>query len=100
MSGFISDTLGALNTLTFSLFLTSVSTLALWTVSTSLSPLIAFAIVNGLAAGGFFSLMPTVAGQVFGSARVAIAISMLVTAWTAGYLMVSLAVYLFDKPLT
>ena len=95
MSGFLSDTIGSLNTLTASLFLNSVSTLALWTISTSLSPLIAFSIVNGLAAGGFFALIPTVAGQIFGSSRVSIAISMLVTGWTAGYLMVSIEPPLF-----
>lgn len=32
--------------------------------------------------------MPTVAGQVFGSARVSVALGMLVTSWSGGYLMV------------
>ena len=61
--------------------------MALWPVSTTLAPLVVFSILNGVAAGGFFSLMPTVAGQVFGSARVSVALSMLVTGWAAGYLM-------------
>lgn len=88
-AGFISDRIGSLNTLTGSLFLNGLSLMALWPVSTTLAPLIAFSIINGVAAGGFFSLMPTVAGQVFGSARVSVALGMLVTGWSGGYLMVS-----------
>ena len=87
--GFLSDRLGPLNTLAGSLLLNGLSLMALWPASTTLAPLIAFSIINGVAAGGFFSLMPTVAGQVFGSARVSVALGMLVTAWAAGYLMVS-----------
>lgn len=63
--------------------------IALWPESTSLGPLVVFSIINGAAAGGFFALMPTVAGQIFGSARVSVALGMLVTGWAAGYLMVS-----------
>lgn len=88
-SGFLSDQLGPLNTLAGSLCLNGLSMLALWPVSTSLGPLIAFVVLNGTAAGGFFSLMPTVAGQVFGSARVSVALGMLVTGWGGGYLLVS-----------
>lgn len=89
-SGFLSDRLGPLNTLAGSLFLNGLSLLALWPVSTSLGPLIVFVVLNGAAAGGFFALMPTVAGQVFGSARVSVALGMLVTGWSGGYLMVRL----------
>lgn len=110
-SGFLSDRLGPLNTLASALTLNGMSMLALWPVSTKFSSLVAFCIINGkwsrdgriskglnrltrygagAAAGPFFSLMPTVAGQVFGSARVSIALGMLVTGWGGGYLMVSL----------
>lgn len=65
--------------------------IVLWPYSTTLAPLIAFAIINGAAGGGFFSLMPTVAGQVFGSARVSVALGMLVSAWSFGYLLVRIA---------
>lgn len=88
-AGLLSDRIGPLNSLAVSLFLNAASLLALWPVSTTLAPLVVFAIINGAAAGGFFSLMPTVAGGVFGSARVSVALGMLVTGWSGGYLMVS-----------
>lgn len=88
-AGFLSDRIGPLNSLAGSLFFNGVSLLILWPVSTTLAPLVVFAVINGAAAGGFFSLMPTVAGQVFGSARVSVSLGMLVTGWSGGYLMVS-----------
>ena len=64
--------------------------LALWPVSTSLAPMIVFVVMNGISNGGFFSTMPTVVGNVFGSAKVSVAMGMIVTGWTGGYLMVGL----------
>ncbi|KAL4763462.1 major facilitator superfamily domain-containing protein [Aspergillus foveolatus] len=69
MCGFFSDRLGPLNTLFLSLLLSAVSMLVLWPVSSSVAPLVAFVIINGMANGGFFSTIPTVVGNVFGSAR-------------------------------
>ena len=63
--------------------------LILWPVSTTLGPLVVFVIVNGVGNGGFFSTMPTVVGSVFGSARVSVAMGMIVTGWAGGYLMVN-----------
>lgn len=83
------DRLGPLNTLFAVMLATAVSMLTIWPASTSLGPLVLFVIVNGLANGGFFSTMPTVVGNVFGSARVSVAMGMTVTGWAAGYLMVS-----------
>lgn len=60
----------------------------LWPVSNSIGPLIAFVLINGSANGGFFSTMPTVVGNVFGSARVSVAVGMIVSGWLGGYLMV------------
>ena len=60
-SGFLGDRLRPLNTVAGSLFLNGPSLLVLWSVSTTLAPLIAFSIINDMAAGDFFSLMPTVA---------------------------------------
>lgn len=74
--------------------LSAVSMLALWPVSSTLGPLIAFVIINGAANGGFFSTMPTVVGAVFGSRRVGVAMGMIVTGWAGGYLMVSI----FEAP--
>lgn len=85
----MSDILGPVNTLFLSLALSAGSMLVLWPISNTLAPLIAFVIINGTANGGFFSTMPTVVGTVFGSARVSVAMGMIVSGWTGGYLMVS-----------
>ncbi|KAF2146556.1 uncharacterized protein K452DRAFT_348313 [Aplosporella prunicola CBS 121167] len=76
--GFLSDAVGPLNTLfvSFAMF-------ALWPVSQTLAPLVAFVIING----GFFATMPTVVGNVFGSARVSVAMTMIVSSWGGGYLL-------------
>lgn len=87
--GFGSDSVGPLNTLFVSLLLSAISMLVLWPVSESLGPLVAFVIINGMANGGFFATMPTVIGNVFGSARVSVAMGMIVTGWAGGYLLVS-----------
>ncbi|KAB2572537.1 putative monocarboxylate permease protein [Lasiodiplodia theobromae] len=85
--GFLSDVVGPLNTLFMSFMLTALSMLALWPESTKVAPLAVFVVINGAANGGFFSTMPTVVGNVFGSARVAVAMAMIVTGWTGGYLL-------------
>ncbi|TVY54718.1 Aspyridones efflux protein apdF [Lachnellula cervina] len=85
--GFLCDSMGPVNTLLLSLFLSALSMLAIWPVSNSLGPLILFVIINGAANGGFFSTMPTVVGSVFGSRRVSVAMGMIVTGWGGGYLM-------------
>ncbi|TDZ36027.1 Aspyridones efflux protein apdF [Colletotrichum spinosum] len=85
--GVFCDKFGALNVLFISMLLSSVSMLAIWPASTTLGPMVVFVIVNGVSNGGFFSTMPTVVGNVFGSARVSVAMSMIVTGWTGGYLM-------------
>lgn len=88
-SGMACDRLGSVNVLFVSLVLTSVSMLALWPASESLGPLVVFVLINGASNGGFFSTMPTVVGNVFGSARLSVAMSMVLTGWVGGYLMVS-----------
>lgn len=95
LCGFSSDKLGPLNTLFLSLLLTALSMLVLWPVSISLAPLIVFVIINGMANGGFFATMPTVVGNVFGSARVSVAMGMIVTGWGGGYLLVCLKIVLY-----
>lgn len=64
--------------------------LIIWPISTSLGPLIIFVIVNGMANGDFFSTMPTVVGNTFGSARVSVVMGMVVTGWAGSYLLVIL----------
>ncbi|KAJ6461583.1 major facilitator superfamily domain-containing protein [Mycena vitilis] len=86
-SGFASDHIGPVNVLFLSFLLSASSVLAIWPVSTSLTPLVFFVIINGAANGGFFSTMPTVVGTVFGSARVSVAMGMIVTGWVGGYIL-------------
>jgi MFS family permease len=81
------DKLGPVNSLFTSFVANALSMLVLWPASTSLGPLIAFCIVNGMSNGGFFAIMPTVVSSVFGSARVTVAMGMIVSGWTGGYLM-------------
>jgi MFS family permease len=88
-SGILCDKIGSLNALFLALTLAAVSMLAIWPVSTTLAPLAIFSVINGMANGGFFSTMPTVVGNCFGSARVTVAMGMIVTSWSGGYLLVS-----------
>jgi MFS family permease len=78
--------LGPINTLFVVLVLIALSLLVVWPVSSSFAPVLIFAILNGAASGGFFSIMPTVVGNVMGTQRMATAFGMIVTGWTAGYL--------------
>ncbi|KAJ5725234.1 uncharacterized protein N7483_006591 [Penicillium malachiteum] len=85
--GFACDKFGSLNTLFISLLMSALSLFVLWPISSSIGPLIAFVVINGAANGGFFSTMPTVVGNVFGSARVSVAVGMIVSGWLGGYLL-------------
>ena len=102
--GLNADFMGPLNTLLVSLIVSGISMLVIWPFSNSIGPLIAFVIINGMANGGFFAVMPTVVGAVFGSRRVSVAMGMIgktyvqsvshvfaylvaVTGWTGGYLL-------------
>ncbi|KAI0868613.1 major facilitator superfamily transporter [Hypoxylon argillaceum] len=96
-SGILCDKIGPLNALFLALTLAAVSMLAIWPVSTTLGPLAVFSVINGMANGGFFSTMPTVVGNCFGSARVTVAMGMIVTSWSGGYLLgAPIAGYLLD----
>ncbi|KAH8892636.1 MFS general substrate transporter [Thozetella sp. PMI_491] len=97
LCGFLCDSLGSLNTLFVALILCAMSMLALWPASTSLPALAIFVVINGLSNGGFFSTVPTVVSNVFGSARVSVAMAMTVTGWGGGYMMgAPIAGYILD----
>ncbi|KAJ5788681.1 hypothetical protein N7457_003671 [Penicillium paradoxum] len=97
LCGVCSDFFGPLNTLFMSLLLSALSMMIIWPISTSIGPLIVFVIVNGMANGGFFSTMPTVVGNTFGSARVSVVMGMVVTGWAGGYLLgAPIAGYILD----
>ncbi|GFG00814.1 hypothetical protein IFM53868_10861 [Aspergillus udagawae] len=85
--GFACDRLGSLNTLFLSLLLSALSIFVLWPVSSSIGPLVGFVVINGSANGGFFSTIPTVVGNVFGLARMPVAVGMIVSGWLGGYLL-------------
>ena len=76
-----------MNSLFISLAVSALSMLIIWPISTSLAPLVIFTIINGMGNGGFFAIMPTVVGNIFGSARVSIAMGLIVGGWTGGYLL-------------
>lgn len=85
--GLMCDKAGPINTLFACLMLSGVSMLTLWPFNGGLGLLAVFAMINGAGNGGFFATMPTVVGNSFGSLRVAVAMGMIVTGWTGGYLM-------------
>lgn len=86
LSGWVCDRIGAFNTLLITLLINSLSMFAIWPVSSSLPPLLLFAVVNGLANGGFFVALPTAAAALApGSA--AASISIVTSFWTPGYLL-------------
>lgn len=88
LTGILSDRLmGPMNTLCVTLVITAVTLLVMWPTSTSFAPLVVFVILNGASNGGFFSIMPTVVGNLLGSQRISVAFGMIVTGWMAGYLM-------------
>jgi MFS family permease len=93
----MADWVGALNTLVASLLLNAISMLCIWPFSKSIAPLIVFVALNGAANGTFFATVPTVVANIFGSARLSVAMGMVVTAWTGGYLFGSpIAGYILD----
>jgi MCP family monocarboxylic acid transporter-like MFS transporter 3 len=66
--------------------LNAVSMLAIWPASSTLGPLLTFAMINGVANGSYFTTQPTVVAGIFGPGRATVAMSMSVTGWTGGYL--------------
>lgn len=65
----------------------ALSMLAIWPVASTVEPLMVFAMINGVANGSYFTTQPTVVAGIFGPGRSAVAMSMSVTGWTAGYFM-------------
>jgi MFS family permease len=73
VAGPVCDWIGPLNTFCLAMGLNSLSVFAIWTVSSSISPLILFAIVNGVANGSFFTIVPTVVASMVGPGLAAVA---------------------------
>ncbi|KAF2032770.1 MFS general substrate transporter [Setomelanomma holmii] len=85
--GPLCDKIGPTNTLLITMAMNAISMLAIWPVSSTLGPLVTFAILNGVANGSFFTVLPTVVASIFGPGRAAGAMSMSTTGWTIGYLI-------------
>ncbi|KAJ4319605.1 hypothetical protein N0V94_003838 [Neodidymelliopsis sp. IMI 364377] len=85
--GPLCDKIGPINTFVIMMSLNAISMLAIWPVSSTLAPLIVFAIFNGVANGAYFTVFPTVVASIFGPGRAAVAMSMSIAGWTFGYLL-------------
>lgn len=86
-AGPLCDWIGALNSLMLIMLMNAITLLAIWPVSTAPAPLIIFALLNGVANGGFFTAMPTVFSGFFEPSKTTMAISTGSTGWTLGYLL-------------
>lgn len=60
------DKVGPTNVFVVRMILNAVSMLAIWPVSNTLRPLLAFAVLNGMANGAYLTVFPTVVASVFG----------------------------------
>ncbi|KAF2830548.1 MFS general substrate transporter [Ophiobolus disseminans] len=85
--GPLCDKFGPLNTFVLTMVLNAVSMLAIWPASSTLGPLLVFAMINGVANGSYFTTQPMVVAGIFGPGRAAVAMGMSITGWSAGYLM-------------
>ncbi|KAI0261040.1 major facilitator superfamily domain-containing protein [Gloeopeniophorella convolvens] len=83
--GLLGDAVGPISSLVLALTINALSMLILWPVSTSVAPLVVFIVINGFGSGGFFSLIPSVVGSVYGNTRTANALAMTVSGWAFGY---------------
>ncbi|ETS84482.1 hypothetical protein PFICI_02507 [Pestalotiopsis fici W106-1] len=86
-AGPLCDWIGALNSIMLIMLLNAITLLAIWPVSTAPAPLIIFALLNGVANGGFFTAMPTVFSGFFEPSKGTMAVSTGSTGWTLGYLL-------------
>lgn len=87
--GQLGDKIGPITSLSIAMIMSALSMLAVWPVSDSLAPFVVFILINGIGNGGFFSTIPSVVGHVYGPKRLPTALAMVVSAWGAGYMMVS-----------
>jgi MFS family permease len=67
------------------MFINAMTMHSIWPALDTLAPLVAFAIINGVANGSFFTSMPTAVGTLYGSAGVLVAMGMVITGWTGDY---------------
>jgi MCP family monocarboxylic acid transporter-like MFS transporter 3 len=85
-SGYACDRIGPINVLLIAMAINTVSTLAIWPVSSTIGPLILFSTLNGLSNGAFVVSLPTSVASIAGPGQASVGISMATTGWCAGYL--------------
>lgn len=85
--GVLGDSIGPITALVLALTVNALSMLTIWPASSSIAPLVAFIVINGFGSGGFFSLIPSVVGSVYGNTRTANALAMTVSGWAFGYFL-------------
>jgi MFS family permease len=86
-SGVACDKLGSFNTYLFTMLVNAVTFFAIWSTSSTLATLLAFAIINGIANGAFFVAMPTAVGKYLGNSKATSGISLALTGWGPGLLV-------------
>ena len=86
-AGYLCDKLGSMNMLLLTMLVNTLSTLAIWPLSSKLGPLILFAVLNGMSNGAFFVAMPTAVGRMTVTGQAPVGMGMAVSGWTGGYLM-------------
>lgn len=87
VAGPLCDKIGPLNTFVVTVVLNATTTLAIWPFSSTIAPLVLFVTLNGIANGAFFTTLPLVVANMVDQSRAAVAMSMSITGWTAGYLL-------------
>jgi len=85
--GALGDSVGPITALVLALTVNALSMLTIWPASSSIAPLVAFIVISGFSSGGFFSLIPSVVGSVYGNTRTANALAMTVSGWAFGYFL-------------
>ncbi|KAI9433967.1 major facilitator superfamily domain-containing protein [Lactarius indigo] len=85
--GVLGDSVGPITALVLALTVNALSMLTIWPASSSIAPLVAFIVINGFGSGGFFSLIPSVIGSLYGNTRTANALAMTVSGWAFGYFL-------------
>ncbi|KAI7968930.1 hypothetical protein EIK77_007625 [Talaromyces pinophilus] len=83
-SGIACDKAGSTNMLLAAMVLNTVTTFAIWPVSSTLTLLLLFGALNGFANGAFYVTMPTAISRFLGPGQAAVGIGMAVTGWTLG----------------
>ncbi|KAH9057626.1 major facilitator superfamily domain-containing protein [Lactarius vividus] len=85
--GVLGDSVGPITALVLALTVNALSMLTIWPASSSIAPLVAFIVINGFGSGGFFSLIPSVVGSVYGNTQTANALAMTVSGWAFSYFL-------------